>query len=113
MVTSSKQTKANANKTDVVSFLFEVLDATTLFNLEILSNSRGGKEGSLLDVCDRCSTHFGKRLLARWLSAPLCNVKEIAHRLDAIDVLREKPDFCGKIREKLKAIPDLEKSFCR
>ncbi|CAF4442686.1 unnamed protein product, partial [Adineta steineri] len=46
-----------------------VLDATTLYNLEILTNSRGGKEGSLLYVCDRCSTHFGKRLLARRLSA--------------------------------------------
>ncbi|UJR30337.1 hypothetical protein I4U23_017874 [Adineta vaga] len=90
-----------------------VLDATTLYNLEILSNSRGGKEGSLLYTCDRCSTHFGKRLLARWLSAPLCNVNEINERLNAIDILREKSDLCTKVREKLKTIPDLERLFCR
>ncbi|CAF1298843.1 unnamed protein product [Adineta ricciae] len=90
-----------------------VLDATTLYNLEILSNSRGGKEGSLLQTCDRCLTHFGKRLLARWLSAPVCNVNEINERLNAIDCLRDKTDLCGKIREKLKTIPDLERLFCR
>ncbi|CAF1182110.1 unnamed protein product [Adineta steineri] len=90
-----------------------VLDATTLYNLEILTNSRGGKEGSLLYVCDRCSTHFGKRLLARWLSAPLCNVNEINERLNAIDILREKKELCIKIRDKLKTIPDLERLFCR
>lgn len=90
-----------------------VLDATTLYNLEILANSRGGKEGSLLYTCDRCCTHFGKRLLARWLSAPLCNANEIDERLNAIDVLRGKSDLCSKIREKLKAIPDLERLFCR
>jgi DNA mismatch repair protein MSH6 len=84
-----------------------------LFNLEILSNSRGEKEDSLLYTCDRCSTHFGKRLLARWLSAPLCNVKEINERLNAIDILREKSDLCNKIRDKLKNIPDLERLFCR
>ena len=98
----------------VLFFLdFQVLDATTLYNLEILSNSRGEKEGSLLYTCDRCSTHFGKRLLARWLSAPLCNVNEINHRLDAIDALRNKNDLCLKVREKLKTIPDLERLFCR
>ena len=90
-----------------------VLDATTLYNLEILTNSRGEKEGSLLYICDRCSTHFGKRLLARWLSAPLCHVKEIDQRLDAIDALREKSELCSKVREKLKIIPDLERLFCR
>jgi DNA mismatch repair ATPase MutS len=84
-----------------------------LYNLEILSNSRGGKEGSLLYTCDRCSTHFGKRLLARWLSAPLCNINEINERLNAIDILRQKNDLCNKIRDKLKTIPDLERLFCR
>ncbi|CAF4614398.1 unnamed protein product [Rotaria socialis] len=90
-----------------------VLDATTLYNLEILSNSRGGKENSLLYTCDRCSTHFGKRLLSRWLSAPLCNVNEINERLNAIDALRDKTDLCNKVRDKLKIIPDLERLFCR
>jgi len=90
-----------------------VLDATTLYNLEILSNSRGGKEGSLLYTCDRCSTHFGKRLLARWLSAPLCNVYEINERSNAIEILRDQTELCTKIREKLKTIPDLERLFCR
>ena len=84
-----------------------------MYNLEILSNSRGGKEGSLLYTCDRCSTHFGKRLLARWLAAPLCHVNEINERLDAIDILRQKSDLCAKVREKLKTIPDLERLFCR
>lgn len=64
-------------------------------------------------TCDRCSTHFGKRLLSRWLSAPLCNVSEINERLNAIDILRQKNDLCNKVRDKLKAMPDLERLFCR
>ncbi|CAF1018045.1 unnamed protein product [Didymodactylos carnosus] len=90
-----------------------ILDATTLFNLEILCTSRGNKDGSLLQAVDKCSTHFGKRLLSRLLVNPLCQVEDINDRLDAIDDLRIKSDLCAKSRDKLKNIPDLERLFCR
>ena len=40
----------------------QVLDGTTLRNLEIFENSsNGGTEGTLMEHLDNCSTHFGKR----------------------------------------------------
>jgi DNA mismatch repair protein MSH6 len=55
--------------------------------LEILENQRGEKEGSLLNFLDYCSTPFGKRLLRRWIVAPLMDVSQINRRLDAIEDL--------------------------
>lgn len=42
-------------------FSVQVLDGTTLHNLEVFRNSSGGTEGTLVERLDRCSTPFGKR----------------------------------------------------
>nr|XP_006131820.2 DNA mismatch repair protein Msh6 [Pelodiscus sinensis] len=87
-----------------------VLDGVTLTNLEILQNgTTGTTEGTLLEKIDTCCTPFGKRLLKRWICAPLCNPHSINDRLDAIEDLVAVPDKMFEVSECLKKLPDLKR----
>ncbi|XP_051866727.1 DNA mismatch repair protein Msh6 [Pristis pectinata] len=91
-----------------------VLDGVTLTNLEILRNgTTGTAEGTLLEQLDNCCTYFGKRLLKRWLCAPLCNPPTIEDRLNAIEDLMAMPDKVTEVVELLKKVPDLERLLSR
>ncbi len=57
-----------------------VLDGQTLAHIEVLQNSQGGTEGTLLQLLSRCVTPFGKRLFKVWLCAPLRDVAAINDR---------------------------------
>ena len=57
------------------------MDEATRGSLEILENSTGSRNGSLIATLDRCSTGAGSRLLAEDLSAPLLDVEAISDRL--------------------------------
>lgn len=86
------------------------LDGCTLKNLDVFQNScTGTLEGTLLSKLDHCNTLAGKRLLRRWLCAPLCNVESINDRLDAISDLINNDDVASKSSELLKKLPDLER----
>ena len=61
------------------------IDAATRASLELLETQRGTHKGSLLHEIDLCETSAGSRLLARRLSAPLCDPHAINARLDAVD----------------------------
>ncbi|MDO8567825.1 MAG: DNA mismatch repair protein MutS, partial [Dehalococcoidales bacterium] len=63
---------------------FMVLDAQTKRNLELFQGHSGDVSGSLLGVIDQTMTAMGGRLLKRWLSQPLLDIKEIGTRQDAI-----------------------------
>lgn len=56
------------------------LDGQTLAHIEVLQNSQGGTEGTLIQLLSRCVTPFGKRLFKVWLCAPLRDVKAINDR---------------------------------
>ncbi|XP_031158422.1 DNA mismatch repair protein Msh6 [Sander lucioperca] len=86
-----------------------VLDGVTLANLEIFQNGSGGKEGTLLERLDTCSTPFGKRLLKQWLCAPLCNPTSIKDRLDAVEDLIGAQAQATEVSDLLKKLPDLER----
>jgi len=49
--------------------------------------------GSLFSWLDHTVTKFGKRLLRRWLCAPLLNVEAIKDRLNAIEDFRNNDDL--------------------
>lgn len=57
-----------------------VLDGQTLSHMEVLVNSEGGLEGTLLQLLQRCLTPFGKRLFRIWLSSPLKDAVAINDR---------------------------------
>uniref|UniRef100_A0A8D0C970 DNA mismatch repair protein n=1 Tax=Salvator merianae TaxID=96440 RepID=A0A8D0C970_SALMN len=86
-----------------------VLDGVTLANLEILQNSSGSLEGTLLENIDTCCTPFGRRLLKQWICAPMCNPCTINDRLDAVEDLLAEAAKMSEIRDRLRKLPDLER----
>jgi DNA mismatch repair protein MutS len=88
------------------------LDRFTLRNLEVFKSSHeNGK--SLVDVLDNCASPMGSRLLRRWVSFPLKNVTAIDERLDAVEFLKNNPDFSEGLRDILKETGDLERLISR
>ncbi|EJC97743.1 DNA mismatch repair protein Msh6 [Fomitiporia mediterranea MF3/22] len=90
-----------------------VLDGQTLAHVEVLQNSEGTDEGSLLRILQRCITPFGKRLFRIWLCVPLREVSAINARLDAVQDLIDHPTFEHDFTQLAKGIPDLERIVSR
>ncbi|KAI0251081.1 muts domain V-domain-containing protein [Lactifluus subvellereus] len=90
-----------------------VLDGQSLAHVEVLLNSEGTEEGSLLQLLSRCVTPFGKRLFRIWLCMPLRKVSDISARLDAVEDLMNHPTFEGEFMEVAKGLPDLERIVSR
>ncbi|RWS13405.1 DNA mismatch repair protein Msh6-like protein, partial [Dinothrombium tinctorium] len=91
-----------------------ILDSVSLKNLEIFTNSCGGKEGTLMESMNHCRTKFGSRLMREWLCSPLCDVALINSRLDALEdlMLRFKANDAirfNKLLEILRELPDFER----
>lgn len=90
-----------------------VIDGATRINLEIVSASSGGKQGSLLGAIDRTQTGPGARELAARLASPLTDPDAIGRRLDAVSFFLRKVDLRDDIRRRLKGIPDLARAYSR
>ncbi|TDL25149.1 DNA mismatch repair protein Msh6 [Rickenella mellea] len=90
-----------------------VLDGQTLAHIEVLLNSEGTDEGSLLKILSRCITPFGKRLFRIWLCMPLREASAINARLDAVQDLMDHPTFEADFAGLAKGIPDLERIVSR
>ncbi|ESR25888.1 DNA mismatch repair protein MutS [Lutibaculum baratangense AMV1] len=89
------------------------IDPATRANLELTQTLSGERKGSLLWALDRTVTSAGARELAKRLSAPLTDLKEITRRLDAVGHLVEAREMRASLREALKAAPDLARSRAR
>nr|CAD7589194.1 unnamed protein product [Timema genevievae] len=90
-----------------------VLDGITLQNLDILENSMGEKEGTLINKLDSCCTPFGKRLLHQWICSPLCDLESIRGRQEAVTQLMKSPHIVQEARAALSQLPDLERLLSR
>jgi len=64
---------------------------------------------TLFDFLDHTKTDFGKRLLKKWLLAPLIDIERINDRLDAIDDLNSNKMLLDEFRQNLSKMPDLER----
>ncbi|CAE6470269.1 unnamed protein product [Rhizoctonia solani] len=89
------------------------LDGQTLSHIEVLLNSEGTEEGTLLKLLGRCITPFGKRLFRIWLCNPLQDVKAINERLDAVQDLIAHPEVEASFSKIVSGIPDLERIVSR
>ncbi|KAI9069848.1 DNA mismatch repair protein Msh6 [Trametes sanguinea] len=90
-----------------------VLDGQTLAHIEVLQNSEGTEEGTLLKLLGRCITPSGKRLFRIWLCMPLREVADINARLDAVQDLLEHSTFEAEFTAIAKGLPDLERIVSR
>ncbi|CAE6431730.1 unnamed protein product [Rhizoctonia solani] len=89
------------------------LDGQTLSHIEVLLNSDGTEDGTLLKLLGRCVTPFGKRLFRIWLCNPLQDVKAINERLDAVQDLISHPEVEASFNKVVSGIPDLERIVSR
>ncbi|MDD1729476.1 MAG: DNA mismatch repair protein MutS, partial [Methanospirillum sp.] len=87
-----------------------VLDAVTLRNLEVVSNIRDRtEEGTLVGTMDLTLTPMGRRLMRRWITAPLRFVDAINHRLDAVEFFTQETVLRQDLRRMLHRYADLER----
>ncbi|TWT78156.1 DNA mismatch repair protein MutS [Posidoniimonas polymericola] len=90
------------------------IDAATWRSLEIAHTLRDGRrEGALLGVIDRTVTSTGARLLAEWLRGPLTDAPRINARLDAVAELVDHASLTDAVRERLRAVYDIERLVSR
>src|SRR5512139_282812 len=89
------------------------IDAATRESLEICRTQTGSIAGSLLSCIDRCVTSPGHRLLAADLSAPLTDIPAIEARLALVQWFHEDPILPARVRDGLKAMPDIGRALGR
>jgi DNA mismatch repair protein MutS len=87
---------------------FVWLDRFTLRNLELLTSSNENAS-TLYSVLDKTVTPMGGRLLRRWLTFPLKDIKPINDRLEVVAHFFKNPDYQHLINENLSKIGDLER----
>ncbi len=90
-----------------------MIDAASRISLELMRSATGDKSASLLAAIDRTVTGPGARELAGRLASPLCDPVQIDARLDAVGYLLDQDGLRGKIREQLRAAPDLARARSR
>jgi DNA mismatch repair protein MutS len=89
------------------------IDTATRESLELCRTQTGSLAGSLLATIDRCSTAPGRRLLASDLSAPLTDAHAIQGRLALVQWLHDEPLRRERLRDALKAMPDIARALGR
>lgn len=92
-----------------------VMDHVALRNLEIFTNSSGTHDATLFSSINNCKTHFGQRLLKTWICSPLCNVKQIETRLNAVEALmsNKNASLMNEIVHMLSGTKDLERMLSK
>ncbi len=84
------------------------LDTFTVTNLELFPSGKADS-CSLLEILDQTVSPMGARLLRRWLSLPLKDVKAIRNRQSVVEQLFRQPDIRDLLREQMSTIQDLER----
>jgi DNA mismatch repair protein MutS len=89
------------------------IDTATRDSLELTRSISGAVTGSLLGEIDRCQTAAGRRLLNEDISAPLTDRIAIELRLALVDWFHEDAIRRARVRESLKAMPDVARALAR
>ncbi len=89
------------------------IDAATRTSLELLVTNRGEAKGALRHAIDQTVTSAGSRLLARRLAAPLADAAAINARLDMVTEAVEDSLFTSRLRQALRAVPDITRALTR
>jgi DNA mismatch repair protein MutS len=84
------------------------LDKFTIRNLELFYTWNEGAK-TLIDVLDQTISPMGGRLLKRWVSLPLKEMKAINERHDIVGYFIQNPEFKDLFEEQVRLIGDLER----
>lgn len=88
------------------------IDSATRRSLELLSPTSASGI-SLLKVIDKTVTGIGGRLLAKRLTAPIMNIREINDRLDCVAFFVDNPAVRQEIRDAMRKCLDMERAVQR
>jgi DNA mismatch repair protein MutS len=88
------------------------LDRFSIRNLELF-HSFNENAKTLVDVIDKTVSPMGARLLRRWISLPLKDIRIINSRLNAVEYFLKNTETCEKIIEKIYEIGDIERIISR
>lgn len=106
--TEHKQTKHINSIARLDKDRYVWIDRFTLRNLELLgSTSEDGR--SLCSVIDRTLTPMGARMLKRWISLPLGDMKEITERQAVVESLIADAELSVTLSEHIGLIGDVER----
>ena len=88
-----------------------LLDSQALQHLEIFETGafKQNTEGTLFKYLDRTASPMGRRMLRRWLCAPLLGKTNIEQRLNAIEDLQRNCHLRDSLQKGLRELPDLER----
>ncbi len=89
------------------------IDPATRISLEIERATSGAREGSLAAAIDRTVTSPGARLLSTRLARPLLDPAAIDVRLDSVAWFCERRPQRQRLRETLRAMPDMARGLSR
>ena len=93
---------------------YVLMDSSTRKNLELIETVRDKKKyGSLLWAIDKTKTNMGSRLLKKWISQPLKDIKEISRRQDAVDALISDPQTRLSLSGLLEKVVDIQRLATR
>ncbi len=108
---TQKHSISNVNKITIYKDAdYLSLNSSTLNNLEIVKNSKGGeKYGTLLWLMDKTNTAMGSRKLREWLLSPLTDVDKINLRLDAVEEFFNNNMARENLSSLLKSVKDVER----
>ncbi|MGE4133602.1 MAG: DNA mismatch repair protein MutS [Bdellovibrionales bacterium] len=85
------------------------ISATTYSHLEVFSNMRGGREGTLCEAMDRTRTSSGARLLITWLLSPSCDRNVILARQGEVAAWMKDSGKLKEFRQRLSRLGDVER----
>ncbi len=88
------------------------LDQFTIRNLELMHH-QSDDSLSLLDVLDKTLTPMGARMLRRWITFPLKDVRPIRNRQSVVEFFFRHPDERAQIRESLSVLQDMERTVSK
>lgn len=88
------------------------LDRFSIRNLELF-HSFNENAKTLVDVIDKTISPMGARLLKRWISLPLKDIRAINSRLNTVEYFINRDEESEKIREKIYEIGDIERIMSR
>jgi len=88
------------------------LDQFTIRNLELLHRQTDDSL-TLYDILDKTVTPMGGRMLYRWLTFPLKEVRPIRNRQSVVEYFFRHPDQRETIRESLSQLQDMERTVSK
>ncbi|MCF6808275.1 DNA mismatch repair protein MutS [Thiotrichales bacterium 19S9-12] len=89
-----------------------MIDAHSQLNLELIKNTRGTTENTLLSIIDQTATVLGSRLLKRWITRPITDLNIIEKRHKIIHILTQESLY-EKINQLLCQTSDIERIATR